>query len=99
MFADMPTTFDLEPVVTVEVECRMSGCVDGITVFHVCGETVYVGPGVPNYWLLPGAPCRAYLGRWDQARLPEGERGSHHAAPLIPLRGLPRPRGLTANLV
>lgn len=62
MLADMSPTFDPEPVVTVEVVCELAGCVDGITVFHVCGEIVYVGPGVPNYWLLPGAPCSALPG-------------------------------------
>ena len=47
----------LDPVVTVETVCEADLCVDLITVYHVCGETVYVGPGVPRYFVMQGTSC------------------------------------------
>jgi len=60
-------TYDLPPVpldllVTVETVCETPFCVDRITAYHVCGETVYVGPGVPNYFVMPGASCAVLPG-------------------------------------
>lgn len=52
----------LDPVVTVEIVCEADICVDLITVYHVCEETVYVGPGVPNYFVMPGTSCAVLPG-------------------------------------
>ena len=53
----------LDPIVTVETVCEAALCVDLITVYHVCGETVYVGPGVPNYFVMPGTSCSVLPGK------------------------------------
>jgi len=52
---------DLTPMVTVETVGE--GLPDFIAVYHVCGETVYVGPGAPNYYVMPGALCSALPGK------------------------------------
>ena len=64
---------DLPPIppdlqVTVETVCETPFCVDLITVYHVCGETVYVGPGVPNYFVMPGASCAVLPGKMEGVR-------------------------------
>ena len=62
MTYDFPPTL-LDPIVTVETVCEAALCVDVITVYHVCGETVYVGPGVPNYFVMPGTSCNVLPGK------------------------------------
>lgn len=48
---------------TVQVETIGEGFPDAITVYHVCGEVVYVGPGVPSYYVMPGTLCSALPGK------------------------------------
>ncbi len=60
MTYDMPP-IDFAPVVTIETIGE--GFPDTITVYHVCGEVIYVGPGVPNYYVMPGALCSALPGK------------------------------------
>lgn len=61
MIYDFPP-IPLDPIVTVETVCETDLCVDLIIVYHVCGETVYVGPGVPNYFVMPGTSCAVLPG-------------------------------------
>lgn len=62
MTYDLPPT-PLDPIVTVETVCETPFCVDLITVYYVCGETVYVGPGVPRYYVMPGTLCSGLPGK------------------------------------
>lgn len=55
----------IDQIVTVETVCEAALCVDLITVYHVCGETVYVGPGVPAYFVMPGAFCSQLPGKME----------------------------------
>ena len=66
MIYDFPP-IPLTPIVTVETVCEADLCVDLITVYHVCGETIYVGPGVPNYFVMPGASCSVLPGKMGGA--------------------------------
>ena len=61
MIYDLPP-IQLDPIVTVETVCETPLCVDVITTYYLCGETVYVGPGVPNYFVMPGTSCAVLPG-------------------------------------
>jgi len=62
MTYDIPP-IDMNPVVTVETISDSAGFPDGISFFHLCGEVVHVGPGVPRYYVMPGTLCSALPGK------------------------------------
>ena len=63
MTYDLPP-IDFAPMVTVETIGE--GYPDGIAVYYVCGEVVYVGPGVPRYYVMPGALCSGLPGKMGE---------------------------------